>query len=64
MRAVLTRFQPTQGSLISLGIELAERGDVLDSSDLYRQLGISPTPVRDYLARAAGSGSAAVARPA
>lgn len=61
--AVLTRFQPTQGSLISLGIELGERGDVLDSSDLYRQLGISPTSVRDYLARATGTGSAAGTRP-
>jgi len=60
LKAVMTAFQPIQGSLITLGIELATRGDRLDSTAFWKEMGHSPQSVADYFRAAA----AVAAKPA
>ncbi len=55
VRGALAPFAPVAASLLSLNIQVAEKGDVLDSSELWRSLGHTPRKVRDYIAAAAGA---------
>ncbi|MGE5275971.1 MAG: SDR family oxidoreductase, partial [Acidobacteriota bacterium] len=59
VRAVLSPFAPLPASLLSMGIQMAERGDVIDSSALWRRLGHTPETVRGFLEKAAAASSAA-----
>lgn len=52
VRAALSPFAPLPASLLSLGIQIAERGDRLDSSALWRRIGHAPLPVRLFLEKA------------
>ena len=49
VRAALSPFAPVPASILALAIDMAERGDVLEASALWRELGMQPTPVREYL---------------
>jgi uncharacterized protein YbjT (DUF2867 family) len=53
VRAVLSPFAPIPASLLSLAIETAENGGVLDTTSLWRDLGLTPTTVRGFLEAAA-----------
>ena len=51
LSAVLRPFAPVPSSLMDMGVQMAERGDPIDSGAMAQELGIRPTSVREFIAR-------------